>query len=73
MIRLVLLVLVILLVTPMAAHAQKDRMSLGESLGATVKRGFGASTRTVTSTTRVPQDQLAIREQLSPAQTKGAK
>lgn len=72
MIRMLLLVLTLLLAVPAAAHAQKDKMALGEALGAVVKRGFGAAAPQPTATTTpAAQDRLTTTEQLTP--TKGAR
>lgn len=72
MVRTLLLILAILLVVPSAASAQKDKMQLGEALGATVKRGFGAPGPSAV-TTPLPQDALTTSERLEPEKKKGAR
>jgi hypothetical protein len=71
MIRVLLLVLAIALVAPASATAQKDKMHLGEALGAKVTRGSVAAPSAAV-TMPVPQDRLTTKESLSP-EKKGAR
>lgn len=71
MIRVLLLMVAIVLVVPASADAQKDKMQLGETLGARVTRESGAAAPTAV-TAPVPSDQLTTTERLS-TEKKGAR